>query len=98
MEAELTMQRKQITLRLPDELWERLKKESREKGDVMASAREIEKDIKAFVGGGSLISRKQLKEYWNCSLATVDRRTQGMEKIYKKFFIPDIAQRMKWKS
>lgn len=30
------MKRKQTTLRLPEELWERLKKESREKGMSMA--------------------------------------------------------------
>lgn len=62
------------------------------------TAKEIERDLKRFVDGGSLISRNELKDYWNCSLSTVDRRTAGMEKVYKKFFIPELAKKMKWEA
>lgn len=64
----------------------------------MATSKEMERDLKTFVGGGSLISRQELKKYWNCSLSTVDRRTAGMEKVYKKFFIPELAKKMKWEA
>ncbi len=42
----------------------------------------------------SLISRKQLAQYMGEDVTTVDRKMRGLPRICKKFFIPEVAERL----
>ena len=60
------------------------------------TSKEIERDMKAFVGGGSFISPGQLAKY-TCQENTSRVRKRYMNEAFKlegtnKYFIPDVAR------